>query len=87
MMSRRILREDWKAGDVTAYIYGGTPEVLPHDTLTPQDRNGSEVTIVTAFTEPDDTHDTEVLPMYLVRFSDGYECELWADELLAEVEE
>lgn len=46
-------------------------------------RNGQAVEVVGAITEPDAYHDEEVLPMYLVRFPDGFETEVWDDELAA----
>lgn len=45
-------------------------------------RNGRAVTIMRTITEPDDSHDAEVLPMHAVRFHDGFETELWPDELV-----
>lgn len=44
-------------------------------------RNGHTVTVVKAISEPDAYHDEEVLPMYRVRFPDGFETEVWDDEL------
>lgn len=46
-------------------------------------RNGQRVTVMSVITEPDATHDAEVLPMYRVRFrSDGHQTETFGDELL-----
>ena len=44
-------------------------------------RNGHVLTIVRTITEPDESHDAESLPMHAVRFRDGFEAELWPDEL------
>lgn len=44
-------------------------------------REGQEVTILWTITHPDATHDEEVLPMYVARFSDGHETELFPDEI------
>jgi hypothetical protein len=45
-------------------------------------RNGRAVTVLRTITEPDETHDEESLPMHAVRFRDGFETELWPDELI-----
>jgi len=45
------------------------------------DRNGSAVEILHIITEPDATHDQEVLPMVRVRFPDGFIGEAFPDEL------
>lgn len=46
------------------------------------DRDGTEAAIVREITEPDDEHDAEVLPMYVVRFtSDGAVIEAWPEEI------
>jgi hypothetical protein len=47
-------------------------------------RNGQTVTIVRTISEPDATHDAEVLPMHVVRFPDGATAEVWPDELTDE---
>lgn len=44
-------------------------------------RNGSQCTIIRTISEPDDTHDTEALPMHVVRFADGVEIEAFDDEV------
>lgn len=44
-------------------------------------RNGQTVTVIDTLNEPDDYHDAEVLPMHRVRFADGFEVEVWGDEL------
>ncbi len=44
-------------------------------------RIGQAFTIVRTITEPDETHDAEVLPMYVIRFSDGVEIEAWPEEV------
>ena len=45
------------------------------------DRIGQKFTILREITEPDDTHDAEVLPMYVIRFEDGHEIEAWPEEI------
>lgn len=45
------------------------------------DREGQEFELVRTITEPDATHDAEVLPMYVIRFSDGVEIEAWPEEV------
>jgi hypothetical protein len=37
--------------------------------------------VVRQITEPDATHDAEVLPMYVIRFEDGVEIEAFPDEV------
>jgi len=44
-------------------------------------RSGQPITILRAFTEPDATHDWEVLPMFAIRCDDGHEAEAFRDEL------
>ncbi len=46
-----------------------------------RERNGQEVTVVRTITEPDATHDREVLPMLVIRFPDGLEIEAWPFEI------
>ena len=43
--------------------------------------NGQHCEIVRSIIEPDDDHDAEVLPMRVIRFDDGFELEVWDDEL------
>jgi hypothetical protein len=43
--------------------------------------NGHPVRIVRTITEPDDDHDAEVLPMYVVETSDGRQIEAWPEEV------
>lgn len=81
-MQSQTVKYDWAAGECAHYAYHGTPTMLPRDTLKPYVRSGQSVVVLQAFTVPDDTHDEDVLPMFLVRFPDGYECELWADEMM-----
>lgn len=45
-------------------------------------RNGRAVVIQRTITEPDETHDAECLPMLAVRFHDGFETELFPDEIV-----
>jgi hypothetical protein len=45
------------------------------------DRNGQSYTFVRSITEPDESHDTEVLPMHVIRFADGTEIEAWPEEV------
>jgi len=45
------------------------------------DRNGQQVEVVRAIRHADTFHDLEVLPMYVVRFPDGEQREVWCDEL------
>lgn len=48
---------------------------------------GQPFTIVAVIDEPDDTHDAEVLPMYRIRFADGFEVDAWPEEVLADDDE
>ena len=43
--------------------------------------NGQPCEVIRAIRRPDATHDRDVLPMFVVRFSDGSETEAWHDEL------
>lgn len=43
--------------------------------------NGKIVELICTIKEPDDTHDAEVLPMYVVRTADGETFEAFSDEL------
>ena len=45
------------------------------------DRRGQAFDIIGKITEPDATHDAEVLPMYRIRFADGTEIEAWPEEV------
>lgn len=45
-------------------------------------RNDQKVRIVREITEPEEGFDAEVLPMLQVRFGDGYQTEVWPDELV-----
>lgn len=53
--------------------------VTPYDQHA--DRNGQEMTITRAITAADDSHDLEVLPMFEARFDDGFEIEVWPEEI------
>lgn len=44
-------------------------------------REGEEFTIVRKITEPDENHDAEVLPVYIIRFADGEEITAWPEEV------
>jgi hypothetical protein len=44
-------------------------------------RNGQGFEFVRTISEPDSTHDAEVLPMYVIRFADGVEIEAWPEEV------
>lgn len=46
-----------------------------------KDREGEPFTLVCVIDQPDQTHDAEVLPMYLIRFADGTEIEAWPEEV------
>ncbi len=50
-----------------------------------RDRIGQPFTLVRTIDEPDETHDREVLPMYLIRFADGVEIEAWPEEVDADL--
>jgi hypothetical protein len=76
------LKEDWAVGEVAVYNCGCSPVKLPHDNFRSRERHGQDVVVLQSFTTSDSTHDAEVLPMFMVRFPDGYECELWADEMI-----
>lgn len=45
-------------------------------------RAGQAFDVVRVITEADATHDDEVLPMYVIRFTDGTEIEAWPEEVL-----
>ena len=47
------------------------------------DRRGQGFRVLRVITEPDETHDAEVLPMYRIRFEDGFEIDAWPEEVLA----
>jgi hypothetical protein len=42
---------------------------------------GQPFELVGMFDVPDDNHDAEVLPMFLIRMSDGLEIEAWPEEV------
>lgn len=48
-----------------------------------KDREGQEFEVVREINEPDETHDEECLPMYRIRFNDGFETDAWPEEVLA----
>lgn len=50
-----------------------------------QDLGGLRFSIVRVITEPDDTHDEEVLPMFVLRMENGEETEAWPEEVLPNV--
>lgn len=45
-------------------------------------RNGQKARVVREITEPESGFDAEVLPMWEVRFGDGFQTEVWPDELV-----
>lgn len=45
-------------------------------------RDGEEFFLVKVIDTPDESHDAEVLPMYLIRFNDGQEIEAWPEEIM-----
>lgn len=45
------------------------------------DRDGQPFTVLRRIAEPDAEHDQEVLPMYVIRFADGYETDAWPEEV------
>jgi hypothetical protein len=51
-----------------------------------RNRDGESIEIVRKIETPDEEHDEEVLPMYVVRFEDGTEIEAWPEELWYEAE-
>lgn len=46
-----------------------------------KERNGQEFEHVRKIDEPDSSHDKECLPMYVIRFKDGFEIEAWPEEV------
>lgn len=46
------------------------------------ERAGAAFTLVRKIVEPDEKHDEECLPMYVIQFDDGVEIEAWPDEVL-----
>ena len=46
-----------------------------------RDRDGERFTFVRVVDTPDEHHDAEVLPMYVIRFDDGVEIEAWPEEV------
>ena len=45
------------------------------------DRQDQPFDVLAKITEPDDEHDEEVLPMYRIRFADGFVTEAWPEEV------
>lgn len=45
------------------------------------ERDGQTFSIVKAITEADETHDKEVLPMFVIEFEDGTQIEAWPEEV------
>jgi hypothetical protein len=45
-------------------------------------RIGDHFIVLKTFTEEDENHDLEVLPMFLIRFDDGVEIEAWPEEIM-----
>ncbi len=46
-------------------------------------REGQPFTVLRVIDQPDEAHDAEVLPMYVIRFTDGLEIEAWPEEVLS----
>lgn len=44
-------------------------------------REGQRFNVLAKITEPDEDHDAEVLPMYRIRFDDGFEIDAWPEEV------
>ncbi len=47
-------------------------------------REGQKFTMLKKITEPTDTIDEMALPMYRIRFEDGFETEAWPEEVETE---
>lgn len=47
-----------------------------------RERDGQKFTLIGVVDTPDERHDAEVLPMFKIRFEDGYETEAWPEEVL-----
>ena len=77
-----VLKEDWVEGEVAVYNNGCSPSYLPNDKYTSTERRGQAVVVLEVIDEPSSEYDLEVLPMFKVRFPDGYQCVLWADEMI-----
>lgn len=45
------------------------------------ERKGQAFKVIRKLTEPDDDHDEEVLPMYIIEFLDGVQIEAFPDEV------
>lgn len=50
------------------------------------DREGQPFTVLHVIDRADETHNAEVLPMYRIRFADGFETDAWPEEVLDECE-
>lgn len=61
-----------------------TPFTLP---CAHPERNGQTCAIVRTITRADATHDQEVLPMHVIRFTDGFQMEAFAEEVIQETAE
>jgi hypothetical protein len=46
------------------------------------DREGQRFEVLRVITTADATHDAEVLPMYRIRFPDGFETDAWPEEVI-----
>jgi hypothetical protein len=44
--------------------------------------NGRPFWVLKSITKPDEDHDAEVLPLYLICFSEGQTIEAWPEEML-----
>lgn len=47
-----------------------------------ESRIGQPFKVTGVITEADADHDAEVLPMFAIRFADGFETEAWPEEIL-----
>lgn len=59
---------------------GMTVTIKTHDSVL-KHLNGNTGEIVRVIDTPDDTHDAEVLPMFVVNLGDNGHTEFWRDEL------
>jgi len=45
------------------------------------ERIGQRFIVLRKITKPDVTHDPDVLPMYAIRFADGFRTDAWPEEV------
>lgn len=50
-----------------------------------KDREGQAFTLIRIIDKPDETHDIDCLPMYVITFWDGVEIEAWPEEIMDEL--